>query len=279
MQEKRKLKKVIEDYLKKLRVMNSYGTIKAYTEQARYIYDFLRERKIINVEDLKKEHLEEYVLFCRNKNICNNTINKRLNCLKRAFINAGLNTRDLFFTLKIEYKTFGFLTEEETSLLIDYVIKSKMVIKNKLLVLLALESGARKKELLEIKISNIDKINEVILLETTKEKRPRFICYGKLTKLYLDQVILSSKNNYLFDISSNSFGLIFKRIKKTLNFKRFSAYVLRHTYATILINNNSNLNMIMVTMGHKNIATTQRYLHYNTKLIRSEYVKCFKIAF
>lgn len=279
MQEKRKLKKVIEDYLKKVRVMNSYGTIKAYTEQARYIYDFLRERKIINVQDLKKEHLEEYVLFCRNKNICNNTINKRLNCLKRAFINAGLNTRDLFFTLKIEYKTFGFLTEEETSLLIDYVIKSKMAIKNKLLVLLALESGARKKELLEIKISNIDKINEVILLETTKEKRPRFICYGNLSKLYMNEVIESSKNDYLFDISSNSFGLIFKRIKKTLNLKRFSAYVLRHTYATILINNNSNLNMIMATMGHKNIATTQRYLHYNTKLIRREYVKCFKIAF
>lgn len=238
------------------------------------IWYLLNTNKRVTFNNINSLH-EEDIYSCK----LDNTINKRLNCLKRAFINAGLNTRDLFFTLKIEYKTFGFLTEKEINILIDYVVKSKMAIKNKLLVLLTLESGARKKELLEIKISNIDKINEVILLETTKEKRPRFVCYGKLTKLYLDKVILSSKNNYLFDISSNSFSLIFKRIKKRLNFKKFSAYVLRHTYATILINNNSNLNMIMITMGHKNIATTQRYLHYNRKLVKLEYEKGFKIEF
>ena len=279
MEKRKELKKVIEDYLQQVRVLNSYGTIKAYTEQAKYIYNFLRERKIVYVDELTRKDLEEYVLFCRNKNICNNTINKRLNCLKRACKHAGLNITEMFFTLKVEYKTFGFLTEEETDLLIDYIVKSKMATKNKLLVLLALESGARKKELLEIKVSNIDKNNEIIFLDYTKEKRPRFICYGKLTKFYLDEVIASCKDDYLFDISSNSFGLIFKRIKKTLNLKKFSAYVLRHTYATILINNNGNLNMIMVTMGHKNIATTQRYLHYNTKLISTEYKKGFKIVF
>ena len=258
----------------------SIDTFFCYKGHLEIISAFLQDNFNIAYDtDVLHTHLLSFIKFQRSKSLTNATINKRLNVLKRMFVyNKSQNKLDFIENLKEQYTTFNYLDDLEIMKLIKYLESSKLAIQNKLMITLFLESGVRRKELRYIEINNIDLENKIILLTTTKTNKPRFICYSDLTDKYLKNYIFNLKNKkYLFNVSNNSISSCFRRINKTLNFKNFSPHVLRHSYATLIVNNNGNLEMLRQTMGHEKLTTTQRYIHYNKKFLLKSYKQSFNL--
>lgn len=275
------LSDIVNNYLDHVLTYNTNETYKCYYGHLKIINDyFIYIHKCKYDNDICRDMIYDFIKFQREKRLSNSTINKRINVFKRAlkFSNSSLNISNIN-SLKEKYITFEYLRDNEINILIDYIDKSNMSIKNKLIVSLFLESGVRRKELMKIKLRNIDAENKIIFLDFTKGNDSRFIMYDDLTDKYLKMYLkdYDLDNEYLFDITAIAIDSIFKRIKKILKLKKFSPYVLRHTYATIIANNDGNIEMLKNTMGHKKLSTTQRYIHYNTKLLRKSYDKSFKL--
>lgn len=269
-----------ENYLNYVYSYYSLETFLCYKGHLELILNFLVERfNIVYDIDLLENHLLSFIKFQRLKHLTNSTINKRLNVLKRMF-SYNKSTNNLIFirNLKEDYTTFNYLNIDELKKLIDYIDNSKLNLQNKLMLCLFLESGVRRKELQNIEVKNVDLDNKIILLTTTKNKKPRYVCYNSLTDKYIQNYFDKVKNNkYLFNISNDGISSCFRRINKILNFKNFSPHVLRHSYATLIVNNNGNLEMLRQTLGHEQLTTTQRYIHYNKSFLLKAYKNSFKI--
>lgn len=275
------LSQIKDNYLDFVLTYKSIETYKCYLGHLNIIVDYFKIIQKCKYDlDITKEMIHQFIKFQRKKELSNATINKRINVFKRAlsYSNSTLNLSKIK-TLKETYVTFEYLRQHELELLIEYVDTSNMSMRNKLIVFLMLETGIRRKEILKIDHRNIDFENQIIFLSYTKTNTPRIVCYDKYTKKYLDEYLktFDKTNKYLFDISVTALDSIFKRIKAQLNFPKFSPYVLRHTYATIIVNNDGNIEMLKNTMGHTRLSTTQRYIHYNKQLIRKSYEKSFKL--
>jgi len=278
---KKSINSICCDYLNFVLTYKSDETYSCYEGHLMITINYLRSTYNIKYDlDITEKMLYNFIRFQRDNKLSEATINKRINVFKRAF-NYSSSKLDLSYlkSLKEKYVTFKNLIDNEINLLVKYLVNSNMSVRNKLIVFLLLESGIRRKELFKIEIRNIDLINDMILLNFTKTNEPRYVCFDFYTKKYLELYLKECDpiNKYLFYISKSAFDSIFKRIKNALKFQHFSAYVLRHTYATIIINNDGNIEMLKNTMGHKKLSTTQRYIHYNIKLLKLSYKKSFKI--
>ena len=128
-----------------------------------------------------------------------------------------------------------------------------------------IDTGARISEILNIKISNINYSNNTIYLDVTKTHNSRYVPYTEATKVLLKKYIEENdfKNNKLFDLSISGVESLFRRIKDRLNLNKFHPHMLRHTLATKLHKNGVSIMIVQKIMGHKNISTTERYIHFD----------------
>lgn len=267
------IEKLIKDYLNYVKLFKSYGTYKFYDHHLNSILKFLnvnRTRKI------KKKNLLEYISLMQEKGLSNKTINNRILSLKTMLKYAKLNNHIIFSIPKLKTKDVRYnnLSDIELKKLLFYIKTSNIKNTNKLIVCLLLETGIRLNELIHIKCKNIDVNNRSILLEVTKNNIDRIVFYSDLTNKYINKINL--ENEFLINLTHKGVYSIFERIRNKLNFNIFHPHMLRHTYATILVQNNTNLEFVRLTLGHKSLKTTQRYLHFNTEIMKKIYDNNFK---
>lgn len=264
------IKQMKERYLFYVMVNTSEENYRFVNSHLNIIVSYF-EKKLVNYENLC-----DFVLYQRNKNISNSTINKRIRCLKQMYKFNRIENTDLFEFKKLKEttKTFDCLNKIQLKELNNYIENSKMSLQNKLILLLLLESGCRLNELINIKIKNINTDYNFILLERTKTSKERHILFTEKTKVkYLLPYLICCKKSQglLFNVKKDAIRSLFERTRQKLNFYKFHPHMLRHTYATILINNNTDLEFIRITLGHTNLNTTQRYLHYDFEKMHDLY--------
>lgn len=262
------LQKYINNFLNDTLIFKSHDTYIFYKSHLNTSLFYFKEK------DINYNTLCEYVLFLKQKKLSNSTINKKILSLKVCLRFNKVYNKDLyeFKKLKEVKKTFDCLNKEQILNLIDYIEKSKTSLQNKLILSLFLDSGCRLTELLNIKVSNINLELNYILLEKTKTSSERQILFTNETKeKYLIPYLKLINSSMLFNIKKDAIRSLFERTKKQLHFNKFHPHMLRHTYATILINNNTDLEFIRLTLGHTNLTTTQRYLHYTLDKMYATY--------
>ena len=147
-------------------------------------------------------------------------------------------------------------------------------VRNKMIIFLFIDTGARLSEVTKIDVKNIDFKYNSVLLQHTKVKKERIVYFSDFTaahiKKYLDMtdifvgpLLLNSKNmnpmNYLGVLR------VFQKIKLDLNLDNFSSHMIRHTYGTLAYEKNVNEFFTNRTMGHAKMDMTRRYTHMNVK--------------
>lgn len=222
--------------------------------------------------------VRDYLYHLKVRGLSNNTINKRLTILKMLARNYGLDSSILdIHKLPVRQKTFDFLNFHEVKRLLSYTDDLPFV--NRLIFRLFLDTGMRLNELVNIDYRNIDFDNCCILLTHTKTNVDRYVFMTSDTCDLLRCYYLTHLSDYhdyrLFPYAKRTIQDWFYKANKVLGFKHFSPHVLRHTYATILVNNDTNLEFIRITMGHSNLNTTKRYLHMNLENFMSIYKEKF----
>ena len=186
---------------------------------------------------------------------------------------------------KIEKNLPKYITFDEINRLLDIDLRKPIDYRNKAMLELLYATGMRISELLNLTLSNIN-IDDASVKVMGKGSKERFIPISDVTIKYLQEyinvyrnLILNTKtSDYLFinytgnKMSRQGFFKILKELAEKCNIdKDISPHILRHSFATHLLNNGADLRVIQELLGHENISTTEIYSHISNEKIKDDY--------
>ncbi len=282
-----KIEEIIKKMLIDVSVRFSVGTYNFYKSHLDHFKRWCDSERLVHVEDFREDELVKYIQML--KSTCSNTtINKRIGILKRTFKNSNIDFEYLYQIPKLKEtkKTFNMINKRDLKRIIDYtkslVTDDKLMYKA--LILLLIDTGVRINEAMCIEINNIRLNDNEILLTTTKTGVDRVVFFLDDTKEVIEEIIkLNNNSKYLLyninkkrQINYDDVRYFFRHLKKELNIERLHAHMFRHTHATILLENDADLISVMKLLGHKNVKTTERYLHLSHSFVKKTYKTKYK---
>ena len=186
---------------------------------------------------------------------------------------------------KLEKSLPKYLTFEEVEKLLDIDLYKPIDYRNKAMLELLYATGMRISELLNLTLSNVN-IDDASVKVMGKGSKERLIPIGDITIKYLNMYINEYRNlilngktsEYLFvnyngnRMSRQGFFKILKELVDKANIEKdVSPHVLRHSFATHLLNNGADLRVIQELLGHENISTTEIYSHVSNEKVKEDY--------
>ena len=212
-------------------------------------------------------------------------------CQEQGIIKV--NPCELLKAPKIPQKIPKYLTYEEVDTLLNMPLNTTYDYRTKAMLELLYATGMRISELLSIRHTNIN-FEENYLRVEGKGNKERIVPFNDTAKyyltLYLDkyrsELIKHQKdyeelflNNRGTPITRQGMYKLLKQIaiKAGIN-KEISPHILRHSFATHLLNNGADLRTIQELLGHSDISTTQIYTHVSKEHIKNAYLEYDKIA-
>lgn len=256
-----------------------------------YKYNFIQIKKFFDnkkIEELDQDDIRKF-LYSLDKN--SKTKAHYITVLKNYYYYLidenviKINPCEDVRMPKIEKKLPKYLTVEEVNKLLDISLRNPIDYRNKAMLEVLYASGIRISELLDLKLSNYYK-DESCIKVMGKGSKERIVPLADITIKYLDlyineyrNFILKSKiSEYIFvnyngnRMTRQGFFKILKQICKSSGInKEISPHILRHSFATHLLNNGADLRIIQELLGHENISTTEIYSHVSSEKIKKDY--------
>ncbi len=290
----------LNDYMEYLEYQKSYSkyTIKSYEEDIEEFFSFCTKESL-NYLDIEYSDIRIYLMYLKEEKKDNNTsINRKLSSLRgfyKYLVNKGIIKNNMFLLVNGPKKAkklpryFEYNELEELFKVPDiYTPKGQ---RDLLILEMLYATGIRVGELVNIKLNDIDKSNRKIII-LGKGNKERNVIYGEycediLNKYISDGRILLNKNNsnYLF---INHLGekltergvryILSELIKKTSLSKNISPHMIRHSFATHLLNEGCDLLSVQKLLGHESISATQIYTHVTTDRLKDVYYNSFPRA-
>lgn len=279
--------KYVEDYLLFLKTEKKLGdnTINSYMLD---LEDFF---KTFNgsIESCTKKDILTYISSINGLEV--NTVNRHISSLK-SFFNylvdesiIKVSPMEEVSSLKSPKKLPKYLSISEVNKLLNIPLNSEFDYRNKAMLELMYATGLRVSELVSIEYSNIDFENSIIRVNG-KGKKERIIPLGEVASYYLkvylndyrskllkrntyNQVFL---NNHGKPITRQGFNYILENIRELTGItKEITPHVLRHSFATHLLEGGADIRSIQEMLGHENISTTNIYTEVVNDVLRSNY--------
>ena len=279
--------KYVEDYLLFLKTEKKLGdnTINSYMLD---LEDFF---KTFNgsIESCTKKDILSYISSINGLEV--STVNRHISSLK-SFFNylvdesiIKVSPIEEVSSLKKPKKLPKYLSISEVDKLLNIPLNSEFDYRNKAMLELMYGTGLRVSELVSIEYSNIDFENSIIRVNG-KGKKERIIPLGEVASYYLkfylsdyrskllkrntyNQVFL---NNHGKPITRQGFNYILENIRELTGItKEITPHVLRHSFATHLLEGGADIRSIQEMLGHENISTTNIYTEVVNDVLRSNY--------
>lgn len=269
---KRKLKdsfrRCPEEYLQKLELKKyANNTVKSYVTAFETFINHYKNEKLL---ELNENDIRVYLQQMVQKKCSNSYINQAINAIK-FYYEVVLGMPNRFYAIerpRKEHKLPRVLSKEE----ILQIIENTNNIKHRCIISLLYSAGLRRSELLNLKLENIDSKRMLICIEAAKGNRDRYTLLSKSVlndlRTYYKQWI---PTKYLFEgpvknqYSPSSVVKILQRAAILSGIKkRVTPHMLRHSFATHLLENGTDLRHIQLLLGHKSSKTTEIYTHVAT---------------
>lgn len=259
-----------ENFILKLKELRySYNTEKTYKNA---FEDFINFHHKIELEKLNEKHIQEFLRhLVMERQVSTSYQNQAINAIKFYFERVmGGQRKTYFIDRPKKEKTLPVVLSEEEIIMI---IKSITNIKHKAIIMTIYSAGLRISECINLKIKDIDSNRMQLRVEQSKGKKDRYTVLSEKTLAILRQYFKAYKpKEYLFEgqngeyYSSRSIQNIFKAaVKKAKIQKKVTVHSLRHSFATHLLENGTNLRYIQSLLGHASSKTTEIYTHVTTK--------------
>jgi site-specific recombinase XerD len=252
--------------------------MKAYSQSTinTYRIEFIQLLKLLKhkpVDELTVDDLKRYMVFImKEQGITENTAHSRLNALKFYFEQV-LGREKFFWEIprpKKALKLPKVISEEK---IIEGLLAVENI-KHRTLLLLAYSAGLRVSEVIGLKLTDINSDRMQISVNHAKGKKDRVVTLSETVLPILREYYKMYKpKNWLFEgqdsnehYSSRSAQQIFKDAYKKLGLPpQCSFHSLRHSFATHLLENGTDISYIQKLLGHSDIKTTLRYTQISNK--------------
>lgn len=278
------LKNKFLDYLL-LEKNYSLLTIQCYKKDLEELEFFLLQTEdASDIEKSTNRQLRNFIIHLSQKKISEKTINRKISSIRSFFkfllktssleVNPTLNIKNLKLRKQVlvPYSEDEIKALENTFIDIDQTLSEFEKTRNQLIFEIFYQTGIRRMELINLKISEID-FSECTIRIIGKRNKERQIPITENLKEKLKQYIsLKKEDNHEYLFTNNKgeilkekfvYNLINKYLSKVTSKQKKSPHMLRHTFASHLLHNGAELNSIKEILGHSSLAATQIYTHSN----------------
>ena len=291
--------KIIDDYLEFLKYQKNYSdyTIKSYETDIMEYFNYINSEGL-NYKDIEYSDIRFYLMYLKEKKDNNASIDRKLSALRgfyKYLVNENILHNNVFSLVNGPKKSkklpryFDYNELEEMFLIPD--TNTSLGQRDLLLLEMLYATGCRVGELVSIKVKDID-FNRRNILIVGKGNKERYLNYGEycediLNKYLIDGYISLNKNNSDYLFLNNNGGVLTERgvrfildkiIKQTGINKNISPHMIRHSFATHLLNEGCDLLTVQKLLGHESIKATQIYTHVTTDRLKDVYYHSFPRA-
>ena len=284
---------LIQSFLEYLSLEKNYSkhTIVAYETDLKLFHNFLvNQYNDASFIEVNYSMIRSYIVYLVSKKITNKSINRKISSLK-TFYKYLIKVKQISESPLQKHKALKvpkrvnvpFNNKEITEVLHNLSEGTDFIsLRNKLIVELLYSTGMRRNELITLKIASVDFEQENIKVLGKRDKE-RYIPLLKSVQKSLKQYLkvrkdFSQENDYLFitekqkklygtlvyRVINNYFSSVSSKVKK-------SPHVLRHAFATHLLNEGADLNAVKELLGHASLASTQVYTNSSLSKIKQMY--------
>lgn len=287
-----KNKQFFKDYLEKEKNY-SFHTVNAYCNDLLEFERFIRMHfEQENIDDVNYSQIRSWIVEMIDGGISASSVNRKISSLK-AYYKFLLRTKQMTASPLLKHKALKspkkiqipFSEKELDDVLVRVVYPDGFVgLRDKLVIDLFYTTGIRRAELIQLKVADVDLFNGTlkVLGKRSKERiLPVLPIVSKQIIAYLQERVnlevivnpefffLTQKGVKLSDslvyrLINNYFSDVSEKVKK-------SPHILRHTFATHLLNNGADLNSVKELLGHSSLASTQVYTHSSLSELKKVY--------
>jgi len=283
----------IKSFLDYLLIERKYSThtITAYKKDLNDFFEFYRTNYgDVIILEINYSQIRSWIVNLVNSNISNRTINRKVSSLKSYFkflqktkqvtINPLAKHQSLKTSKQVQVP-FS-LKEIKDVLNLKDEVESFESVRNKLIVELFYSTGIRRSELIHIKIAAVDFNNETVkvigkrnkeryipLIKSVQESLKKYLKFRSEVETEQPYLFITEKGKKIYDtlvyrIINNYFSTVSSKVKK-------SPHVIRHSFATHLLNEGADLNAVKELLGHSSLASTQVYTHSSLGKLKKVY--------
>ncbi|WP_320815231.1 tyrosine-type recombinase/integrase [Flavobacterium sp.] len=284
--------KAYQDYLLKEKNY-SILTSKAYLGDINSFKQYLtNNHDEVQLEVVNYSLIRSWIVFLVENNNSNASVNRKISSLK-SFYKFLLKIKEISQNPLLKHKSLKtakkvqipFSEKELNDVFnLNNFDSNFEGVRNQLVIELFYATGIRRAELIGLKTGNVDFSNKTIKVLGKRNKEriiPLLECTVGLIKRYLDEknelflkdendlLILSKKGNkisesFVYRLINDYFSTVSQKVKK-------SPHVLRHSFATHLLNNGADLNSVKELLGHSSLSSTQIYTHSSLSELKKTY--------
>jgi integrase/recombinase XerC len=286
---------MIDRFIRYIQAEKRYSehTLKAYERDLEQFSSFLAEK--YEIEDLlsvNSEMIRSYIIDLKDNNIKNRSINRKISVL-RSFYNYCLREKQIAVTPLLGVKSMKqpkelakFVPEHDIKKMTFEQNDDFLVRRDEIVFEILYQTGMRQAELRLIKDADVD-INSKTIKVHGKRNKDRIIPIGvDLLKLINHYIMLRNarfpdRNNSFLIVDNHGeeatsrfiYSLVHNMLKDITTIEQKSPHVLRHTFATHLLNRGADIRAIQKILGHSSLSSTQIYTHNTIDKLKDVYKK------
>jgi len=289
------LKDTLQDFFHYLQIERglSENTLKSYERDLKFYYKYVhKSMKKASWNEVVRNDLIGFLFHLKDSEKSSATIARHLSSIRlfhKFLIRENIVEHDASLHIespKKERKLPNVLSSEEVDRLLNINVKTPLDVRNKAMFELIYATGLRVSELISLEVSDLHLMMGFVRC-MGKGSKERIVPLGDVAKKALEDYIQHSRsillknqagihalflNQHGRPLSRQGFWKILKSVAREANItKNITPHMLRHSFATHLLENGADLRAVQEMLGHADISTTQIYTHVNKARLKDVY--------
>jgi integrase/recombinase XerC len=281
----------INDFINYISVEKRFSKLTSisYKTDLNQFSEFIQKQfQLCSFIDVNSKHVRFWIANLKESELSNSSINRKISSIKSLYRFLKKNNLDIINPAK------GLITPKKNKRLPVFVDQSNFPefkfnfdigfeeIQEQFLLEFFYQTGIRRSELINLKISQID-FSQLFISVTGKGNKMRNIPISVAFKNDISQFLKIKEENkynssFLFSSqtgkqlsASKVYLIIKKQLELTSTLHKKSPHVIRHSFATHLLNNGADINVVKELLGHSSLAATQVYTHNTIEKLKKVY--------